>query len=114
MKNNPGSPHFIGSRVRQAREALSLSQLDLARALKYESATAISLIESGERRLRAEDLAKVAEVLGHDIKYFLGQEDKISDVRVVVRSALRADKDISPEDQKAILHLIEMAKRKKK
>ena len=110
MKNNPNEPYPIGSRIREARESLGISQLDLAKALDYESATAISLIESGERRLRAEDLAKVAEVLQQDARYFIGQEDKVTDVRV----ALRADKQISAADQKAILHLIDMAKRPKK
>ncbi|MCC6290862.1 helix-turn-helix transcriptional regulator [Candidatus Nomurabacteria bacterium] len=108
MKNDQNKPFFIGGRIREAREAVDISQLDLAKALGYESATAISLIESGARNLRAEDLAKVAEVLQKDVKFFLGQEEEISTVRV----ALRADKEISPEDQKAILHLVEMAKRK--
>ena len=92
-----------------AREAGAISQADLAKALGYESATAISLIESGERKLRVEDLQKVADTLHRDIKFFLGQENKTIDVKI----ALRADKDLNSKDEKAILDFIDFVKHKK-
>ena len=108
MKND-NTNIFIGGRIKEAREAGNLSQVDLARALGYESATAISLIESGERKLRVEDLQKVADALHCDIKYFLGQENKPATVKV----ALRADKDLNKDDEKEILNFIEFVKQKK-
>lgn len=108
MKND-NTNILIGSRVREAREASQLSQADLAKVLDYESATAISLIESGERKLRVEDLQKVADFLHRDIKYFIGQEDKPIDMKV----ALRADKNLDKDDQKQILNFIEFVKQKK-
>ena len=108
MKNEDTNA-LIGLRVKEAREAGNLSQADLAKALDYESATAISLIEAGERKLRVEDLQKVADFLHRDIKYFLGQEDKPADVKI----ALRADKDLNKEDEKTILNFIDFVKQKK-
>lgn len=99
----------IGSRIREAREAADMSQADLAKDLGYESATAISLIEAGERKLRVEDLKKVANILHRDIKFFIGQEDRPIEVKV----ALRADKDLNSDDEKAILNFIEFVKQQK-
>jgi len=101
---------FIGSKIREAREAAKKSQMELASTLGFESATAISLIESGERKVRVEDLDKIARFLDKDIKFFIGQENKAVDVRV----ALRADKDLNEKDREAILRFIEVAKQNKK
>lgn len=110
MKTLEDMNKLIGSKIREAREATKKSQMELASALGFESATAISLIESGERRVRVEDLEKIARFLDKDIKFFIGQEDKAVDVRV----ALRADKDINEKDREAILRFIEVAQQKKK
>ena len=98
----------IGKKLREAREKAGLSQAQLAKELGYESSTAISLIEAGERRFKTEDLQKAAELLHQTIGYFLGQENVVPDVKV----ALRADKDLSEEDKKAVLHFIELAKKR--
>jgi transcriptional regulator with XRE-family HTH domain len=110
MKNVQNTADHIGPRIKAAREERGLSQLDLAQKLGFQTATAISLIESGERKVTAGILQGLSEELHRDIKYFLGQkEDPAIDVQV----ALRADKDLSKEDKDAILRFIELAKRKK-
>ena len=98
----------IGKRLREAREKAGLSQAQLAKELGYESATAVSLIEAGERRFKMEDLQKAADVLHRTIGYFLGQEAPPMDIKV----ALRADKELSEEDKKAVLYFIELAKKR--
>ena len=108
MKTSENRYKFIGAKIREAREALSMSQKSLAEALGYESATAISLIESGERRVRIEDLEKLAEVLKKSLEYFLGKEGKEIDITV----ALRAAKDIPDSDKKVIERIIELAKQR--
>lgn len=102
---------FIGSRIRSAREDMGLSQLDLAKALGFESATAISLIEAGERNIAVDNLERLASTLHRDVKFFLGERQ---DAPIDVRVALRADKDLRKEDRDAILHFIELAKQKNK
>jgi transcriptional regulator with XRE-family HTH domain len=98
----------IGDRLREAREKAGLSQGQLAKELGYESATAISLIEAGDRKLKAKDLQKVAEFLHQPIGYFLGQILPPLDIKV----ALRADKELTDEDKKAVLYFIELAKKR--
>lgn len=109
MKKDESKVNSIGARIKDARESLSISQAQLATILGFQSATAISLIESGERGITAPLLQRISEVLKRDIKYFLGQEENLVDVRV----ALRADKDLSDEDKDAIDRFIELAKQKK-
>ena len=99
----------IGKRLREAREKTGLSQAKLAKELGYESATAVSLIEAGERRFKMEDLQKAADVLHRPIGYFLGQENPPMDIKV----ALRADKELTDEDKKAVLYFIELAKKRR-
>jgi transcriptional regulator with XRE-family HTH domain len=100
----------MGARIRAAREEHGMSQLELAQALGFQSATAVSLIESDERGVAAETLQRLCKVLECGVEYFLGQEYKAPDIQV----ALRADKDLDKEDKKAILRFIELAKTKKK
>lgn len=109
MISQPNKTQFIGGKIREAREAAAVSQKTLADAVGFESATAISLIEKGERKLRVEDLEKIAAALNRDIKYFLGYENKPADVRV----ALRADKDLTDSDKQAILRFVQLAKDRK-
>lgn len=100
---------FIGKQIRIAREEAGLSQLDLAKTLGFESATAISLIEKGSRGVTVENLEKIAQKLHRDIKFFIGQDvDKID-----VNIALRADPNITKEDKDMILRLIELARKRK-
>jgi transcriptional regulator with XRE-family HTH domain len=99
---------LIGGRLKAAREENGLSQAQLAKELGYESATAVSLIESGERKVKAEDLQKAAQLLHKEIAYFVGQEGHATDIKV----ALRADKELTEEDKTAVLHFIELAKKR--
>ena len=107
MLNNENRYLYIGKRIREAREALGISQRELALELGYESSTAISYIESGDRKISVVDLEKVAKHLGRDIRFFIGQDIQKSDVRV----ALRAE-GISDKDHSTIMHIIEMAKKR--
>ncbi len=110
MLNSDNKYKFIGKKIREAREAAGLSQKDLAEKLKYESSTAVSYIESGDRKVSVVDLDTIARLLDKDIRYFLGQEAEQANVRV----ALRAETDLGTKDQDAILHIIEMAKKRNK
>lgn len=100
----------MGSRIRAAREEAGMSQLDLAKQLDFESATAISLIENGERSISTENLVRLEKILHKSVKHFLGLDEEKVDLAI----ALRAEKDLSKEDQTAILRFIALAKQNKK
>lgn len=109
MKNIQGKEDTIGRRIKSAREEAGFSQMDLAKVLSFESATAISLIESGDRNITIENLEKIANALHRDINYFLGKKtEKVVDVRF----ALRADPDLTKKDRDAIMHLVDLAKKR--
>ena len=109
MKNEEKTASNIGSRIKAAREERGLSQMQLAEALDFHSATAISLIEKGERGVTSVLLQKLSETLHRDVKYFLGQDE----VAVDVQHALRADPDLSDEDKDALSRFIDLAKNRK-
>lgn len=108
MKKEENRTNTLGSRIRAAREELDMSQSQLAKALDFQSATAISLIENGERGITSVLLQRLGETLHRSTSYFLGEPEKIVDVKV----ALRADKDLSDDDKDAILRFIQLAKKK--
>jgi transcriptional regulator with XRE-family HTH domain len=99
----------IGLKIREARQAANMAQKDLALSIGYESATAISLIESGERKISIVDLKQLAKILHKNIKFFLGNNNN---EKTDIRYALRANEDLSKTDQEEILRFIEFIKMK--
>lgn len=59
----------VGARVRRAREARRISQLELAEALGLSQA-AISNLESGARAIRVDELVTISRALGEELDYF--------------------------------------------
>jgi len=89
----------IGKRIQLARDAEHMTQDMLAKALGYQTATAISLIEAGERKVKIIDLEKIAGILHEDIHYLLTGERKQPMQNLNVRTALRAsDNDLKKEE----------------
>jgi Zn-dependent peptidase ImmA (M78 family)/transcriptional regulator with XRE-family HTH domain len=64
------SGNTIGIRLKALREERKRSQDDLAREFGFKDRQTVSAIETGERRLSAEELVRAAEVLGVEIDYF--------------------------------------------
>lgn len=63
----------IGQRIKAYRLAANYSQSNLADVLSFESPTAISLIESGERSLKIRDLIILCHLFMKDYKDFIGR-----------------------------------------
>ena len=108
MKNEESKSKFIGRKIKEARKNSGKSQEKLAKEVGFESAVAISLIESGERNITVEVLGKIAESLQKDIKYFFEE----GEVPVKLEVALRSQKNLDKDDQNAILRFIELAQNK--
>ena len=62
---------FTGGRIRQARNDLGLTQLELARRLGYTSEKTISDIERGINSVDPHVLMRLAHVAGVDIAFFV-------------------------------------------
>ncbi|MCH7922404.1 MAG: ImmA/IrrE family metallo-endopeptidase [Nitrospinae bacterium] len=65
----------LGKRIRLARERVGFTQDDLAQRAGLPALQTVSLIEKGEREVKAWELAKLAEVLHTDISEFLASEE---------------------------------------
>jgi transcriptional regulator with XRE-family HTH domain len=111
MKNKDETYKYIGGKIKEAREAEGLSQKQLAEKTGFESATAISLIEAGERKVSINNLEKIAKALQHDINFFLGNYEIPS---TNIRYALRADKNLTGSDQKEIMQFIDYVRNRDK
>jgi transcriptional regulator with XRE-family HTH domain len=68
-----GERQQLGSRLKDAREYLELSQDEVARALNVPR-TAISMIENGQRKVEAIELKRFAEIYQRPIGYFTGED----------------------------------------
>jgi transcriptional regulator with XRE-family HTH domain len=64
------SASFIGPRIKALREERKLSQDDLARLFGFKDRQTVSAIETGERRVTAEELMIAVEKLGASLDYF--------------------------------------------
>lgn len=67
------SPHGLGARIRQAREAAGLYQHQLAEAVEV-GPTAVTRWETGKRIPPAVRLSRVAKTLNVTVDYLLGQD----------------------------------------
>src|SRR5580700_6838272 len=64
------STSLFGTRIRALREERKLTQDDLAARLGFKDRQTLSAIETGERRLSAEELLLVVKVLGTSLETF--------------------------------------------
>src|SRR5689334_7816795 len=64
------STAVIGARIKALREERKLSQDDLARIFGFKDRQTVSAIETGERRLSAEELLTAIDKLGASLDYF--------------------------------------------
>ena len=61
---------LVGARIRALREERSLSQEDVARILGFKDRQTVSAIETGARRVMAQELVLAVEKLGASLDYF--------------------------------------------
>jgi transcriptional regulator with XRE-family HTH domain len=64
---------ILGDRLRDAREYLGFSQEDIATHLGV-SRSAVSMIESGQRRVDALELKKLSAIYKRPVGYFTGED----------------------------------------
>ena len=60
----------VGLNIKLARKSVGLSQIELARLIGFKSATAITLIESGKRKITIGKLWCVAQITDEPINNF--------------------------------------------
>ena len=69
----------LGARVHRAREALGLSQDQLAEQVGLRR-EAISEIENGKRNVKVDELIRLAQALGRPLEFFVSEEEPLEPV----------------------------------
>lgn len=88
----------LGERLRDARKYLGLKQDEVATYLKLPR-TALSEIESGQRRVEAIELTRLARLYRQSIGYLTGEEDQTRDLPPDVAHLARQAAGLSQEDR---------------
>jgi transcriptional regulator with XRE-family HTH domain len=64
------------AKIRELRKARKISQEEIARKIGYKSGTGYHYIETGKRGIKAETLAKIAEVLNVSVEELYSDEER--------------------------------------
>ena len=90
---------LISRRLKAAREKLGLTQAQLTEKLGFKDRQTVAAIETGQRKVSAEELLRAVQVLGLDLEYFTDSFRLAGEGRF----SWRAHKDASPN----LLHAFE-------
>lgn len=91
----------LGERLRQAREYLGLSQEEVATYLKVPR-TALTGVESGQRRVEAIELKRLAELYRQPVSYFTGEDATAAALPADVAHLARAAAKLSVKDREEL------------
>ncbi len=96
----------LGARLREAREYLGLSQDEVAKYLGIPR-TALSHIESGQRRIDALELKKLAQLYKRPVVYFTGESQSDAGMPEDVAHLARAAAGLSEGDRRELSRFAE-------
>lgn len=100
----------LGEKLRQAREYVGFSQDEVAGFLKVPR-TAVTNIESGQRKVDALELKRLAELYRQPISHFTGDDDDAgSALPTDVAHLARQAKALSPKDREELGRFAEFLK----
>lgn len=100
----------IAQRLRESREYVGLSQEDVAQALGL-SRPAVTNIETGNRRVEAIELDRLATLFRQSVTYLLTGEDAVGAVPAQVQFLARATKGLSQKDVEEVARFASFLKR---
>ena len=102
----------LAARLKEMREYLKLSQEDVAQMLKIPR-SAISLIESGERRVEAVELKRFAEIYQCPLEHLtggpVGTDKKSKELAYLARAVTK----LSQKDREELLRFAEFLEGRK-
>jgi len=76
----------LGELLRKERESLDMTLVEVSKKLNFNHYQTLSSIEVGEREVKAWELAKLAEIYGRYIDYFLNLEESRDKRRILWKS----------------------------
>lgn len=97
---------ILGARLKDAREYLNLSQDEAAKAVGI-TRSAISLVESGQRKVSALELKRFAELYRKQAAEFTGEVDVDAILPDRIQHLARAASKLTESDQAELLRFAE-------
>ena len=80
-------PRALGRRLQDARRARGLTQLEVAEALEV-TRTTITAMEKGERKVRPEEVVRLASIYGRAVGDLVGSRDPVQGFAVQFRASV--------------------------
>ena len=96
----------LGERLREARKYLGLKQEEVAVYLKIPR-TALVDIESGQRRVEAIELTRLAKLYKQPVSYFTGEDAASAALPPSVAHIARQAADLSDKDREELGRFVE-------
>ena len=91
----------LGERLREVRKYLGLKQEEVSTHVKIPR-TALSDIESGQRRVEALELARLAKLYRQPVSYFTGEDAAAAALPADVAHMARQAADLSAQDREEL------------
>jgi len=88
----------LGDRLREARKYIGLKQEEVANYLKIPR-TALTDIESGQRRVEVIELARLAKLYRQPVSFFTGEDDASLGLPIDVAHLARKAAELSQQDR---------------
>lgn len=96
----------LGDRLREARKYLGLKQEDVATFMNIPR-TALGDIESGQRRVEAIELTRLAKLYKQPVAYFTGEESASAELPPSVAHLARKAAELSDKDREELSRFVE-------
>lgn len=110
--NDKENRAVIGSRIRQARKLAGLSQGQVAKLLSLHRPS-VTEIESGNRKVSADEISKFADIFDVSTTWLLGEaEEKLASDDPRLQLAARELAKIKPDDLDKLLTLLSAMREK--
>lgn len=111
-ENSENDRRALGERLREAREYIGFSQDQVAKFLGV-SRSALSLIESGQRKVDALELKKLAGLYKKPVGHFTGDEAEESPFGSDVKHLARKVSELSPDDREELVRFADFLRSRK-
>lgn len=107
-----GDRKSLGERLKEAREYLGFSQDQVATFLGVPR-SALSLMETGQRKVDALELKKLAGLYKRPVGFFTGDEEEDVSVGADVKHLARKVSELSPDDREELARFADFLRARK-
>lgn len=109
LQDDEAERRLLGETLRKAREYVGFSQDEVAGFLKVPR-TAVTNIESGQRKVEALELKKLAELYRQPVGYFTGEDEASASLPADVAHLARQAAKLSVKDRDELGRFAEFLK----